>query len=360
MALVTALITGRCSYSIEDGGYDLARFRDDPELVSVPDGLRGIVPTNGEVARAISAPHDGRDLRFVVIGDTISDKNATFRTFIGEIAALDPRPAFIVHLGDRVVSPVVDYFGTYLKAISDPPCPILHVDGNHDVREEGERISRAFFGDKDLFFDRGDMRFVFMSDVRAKGKPGFSRDQLDWLEEVLKVPSPSRKFFFAHVPPKEPFRKYNPGLASFFTPRLENEAEFLDLLARHHVVLAAFGHRHIHASTVHNGVLMVITGGGGQRNFLEPAVDEPLFTKEKHYTVVDVPASGPLETFQGLLSCMGRGHEALSVSSFTQASPFASGGDIPVQTSRPGAVWAGPSPPADLRPRRSEGQAERR
>lgn len=316
MALLMALLTGRCSYSIEDGGFDLSRFREDPELVTVPDELRGIVPANGEAARAISARNDGRDLRFVVIGDTISDDNRTFRTFLAEIAALDPRPSFIVHLGDRVVSPVVEYYGTYLKAVSDPPCPILHVDGNHDVREEGERISRAFFGDRDFFFDKGDMRFVFMSDVRAEGDAGFSREQLDWLEDKLKAPSPPRKFFFAHVPPKTPFRRYSPGLAAFFAPRLVNEADFLDLLARYHVVLAAFGHRHIHASTVHNGVLMVITGGGGQRNFLEPAVSEPLFTKKKHYTLVDIPASGPLEPFQGVLSCVGRSHEILSAASF--------------------------------------------
>jgi hypothetical protein len=330
LPLIIALLTGRCSYSIEDGGYDLTRFREDPGLISVPDGLRGIVLTNGEAAQAISAQKGGPGMRFVIIGDTISDNNATFRAFLAEIAALHPRPSFIVHLGDRVVSPVVDYYGTYLKAIGDPPCPILHVDGNHDVREEGERISRAFFGDRDFFFDKGDTRFVFMSDVRKDGDPGFSREQLDWLEDKLKAPSPPRKFFFAHVPPKAPFKKFDPGLSSFFTPRLENEEEFLGILARHNVVAAAFGHRHVHASAVHNGVLMIITGGGGQRNFLEPAVAEPGFTKKHHYTLVDIPASGSHGTYEGILTCMGKGHEALSVSSFTQASSFANGGGISV------------------------------
>jgi len=337
MSLVIALITGRCAYSIEDGGYDLSRFRDDPALTSVPDGLRGLIATNAEAARAVAARPDNGNLRFVVIGDTISDKNRTFRTFLGEIATLEPRPSFIVHLGDRVVSPVVDYYGTYLKVVADPPCPILHVDGNHDVREEGERIARAFFGEKDFFFDKDGIRFVFMSNVRPTGKPGFSREQLAWLEAVLKAPSPARKFFFAHVPPREPFRKFNPGLAVFFTPRLENEAEFLDLLARHHVAMAAFGHRHVHATTIHKGVLMTITGGGGQRNFLEPDVKEPLFTKKKHYTLVDIPAAGPFEPFEGVLACVGKGHERLFASSFVQPSLLA-GGDLSVGL-RP---WPGP------------------
>ncbi len=344
LPLILALITGRCSYSIEDGGYDLSRFREDTELVSVPDDLRGVVPTNSEAVRAISAVHDGGDLRFVIIGDTISDKNKTFRTFLDEIAALDPRPSFIVHLGDRVASPVVDHYGTYLKAISDPPCPILHVDGNHDIREEGERISRAFFGDKDFYFDRGDMRFVFMSDIPKAGRrretSGFTRDQLDWLENKLKAPAPSRKFFFAHVPPRAPFRNISPGLASLslFTPELENEKEFLDLLARYHVVMAAFGHRHVHASRVYNGVLMVITGGGGQRNFLEPSVKEPRFTKKSHYTLVDIPRSGPSEPFESVLSCIGKGHETLSISSFTQTGLFANLRDIS------GALGSPPAP----------------
>jgi hypothetical protein len=334
MSLILALFTGRCSYSIEDGGYDLSRFREDTELISVPDDLKGIVPTNSDAVQAIPAVPDGRALRFVIIGDTISDKNETFRTFLGEIAALNPRPSFIIHLGDRVASPVVDYYGTYLKAISDPPCPILHVDGNHDVREEGERISRAFFGDKDFYFDRGDMRFVFMGNVpkagRRKEPSGFTREQLDWLADKLKAPTPSRKFFFAHVPPRAPFRKISPGLASLslFTPELENEKEFLDLLARYHVVLAAFGHRHVHASRVYNGVLMVISGGGGQRNFLEPTVKEPRFTKKSHYMLVDIPRSGPSEPFEGVLSCIGKGHETLFISSFIQASLFANRRDI--------------------------------
>lgn len=325
VSLIIALITGRCAYSIEDGGYDLSRFRDDPALTTAPDGLRGLVATNAEAARAVAARPDGGALRFVVIGDTISDKNRTFRTFLGEIATLEPRPSFIVHLGDRVVSPVVDYYGTYLKAIAAPPCPILHVDGNHDVREEGARISRAFFGEKDFYFDKDGIRFVVMSDVRPAGEPGFSRQQLAWLETVLEAPFPARKVFFAHVPPKEPFRRFAPGLAALFTPRLENESEFLDLLARHHVALAAFGHRHVHATTIYKGVLMTITGGGGQRNFLEPGVMEPLFTKKKHYTLVDIPASGPFEPFEGVLACVGKGHETLFASSFVQPSFLASG-----------------------------------
>jgi hypothetical protein len=347
MAFVIALFTGRCSYSLGDGGYDLSQFRENAALSSVPDGLRGVVLTNGEAARTISARNDGGDLRFVIIGDTISDDNRTFRDFLGEIATLDPRPSFIVHLGDRVVSPVVDYYGTYLKTISASPCPILHVDGNHDVREEGERISRAFFGDKDFFFDRDDMRFVFMSDVHGDGDFGFSREQLGWLEDKLKAPTPSRKFFFSHVPPKAPFKRINPGLSSLLTPRLENEAEFLDILARHNVVLAAFGHRHVHASVVHDGVLMLITGGGGQRNFLEPDVKEPRFTKKNHYTLVDIPASGSHEPFEGVLSCVGKGKEILSLSSFFQASPLANGGDISVALLPYPASAGGPFRPGD-------------
>jgi hypothetical protein len=344
MSLILALFTGRCRYSLEDGGYDLSRFRDDAGLTAVPGELRGLVPTNAEAAQTIAARDDGRDLRFVVIGDTISDGNRTFRAFLGEIAALTPRPSFIVHLGDRVVTPVVDYYGTYLKTIQDPPCPILHIDGNHDVREEGERISRAFFGDGDFFFDRGDMRFVFMDNVHGDRFFGFSREQLAWLDGVLGAPAPARKFFFAHVPPRTPFRKLSPGLVSLFTPRLENEAEFLDILARRHVVMAAFGHRHVHASRVHNGVLMVITGGGGQRNFLEPAVNEPRFTKKRHYTLVDIPASEPGDPFEGVLSCVGLRHEALSVTSFSQADMFA-GGDLSVALRPYAAPAAGPFRP---------------
>ena len=334
VSIILALLTGRCAYSIEDGGYDLSRFERDAGLTSVPVELRGLVATNEEAVRAIQSQEPGPDLRFVVIGDTVSDKNRTFKDFLGEIARLDPRPSFIVHLGDRVVRPVVKSYGAYLNAIQDPPCPILHVDGNHDIREEGGRISRAFFGDRDFSFDLGDMRFIFMDDNpehgRRGGEPGFSREQLDWLEAKLETPSPARKFVFAHVPPRAPFKKLSRGVASFFAPRLENEEEFLGLLARYNVVMAAFGHRHVHASSLHDGVLMVITGGGGQRNFLEPSVNEPRFSKKKHYTLVDIPAASPFGAFEGILSCVAKGYETLSVSTFAQPSLVAGARDGPV------------------------------
>lgn len=346
MALMLALLTGRCRYTLEDGGYDLSRFREDPDLVSVPEELRGLVPKNQEAAGAIQARNDGRDLRFVIIGDTVSDHNETFKGFLREIAALDPPPAFIVHLGDRVVSPVDKYFGAYLKVIADPPFPILHIDGNHDVREDGERIARAFFGDRDFFFDLDDKRFVFMGDSRAQGPHGFSREQLHWLEGVLGASAPARKFFFAHVPPRAPFKKIDPGLASLLTPAIENEKEFLDILVRHHVVLAAFGHRHVHASLVYQGVLMVITGGGGQRNILDPDVKEPLFTKKRHYTLVDIPRSAASSPFEGVLSCVGTGHETLFVSSFSQAG-LPAGGDLTVALRPYAASDLGPFRPGD-------------
>ncbi len=343
MLLAIALLLGRCTYSLGEKGYDLSRFRESPECVTAPDDLRGVVLTNGEAARRISAAHTGGALRFVVIGDTISDRNETFRTFLAEISDLNPRPSFVIHLGDRVVSPVVDYYGTYLKVIESPPCPILHVDGNHDVREEGDRISRAFFGERDFFFDLGDMRFVIMSNVHREEGFGFSREQLDWLEEKLEPPYPSRKFFFAHVPPKAPFKRITPGLASLFAPRLDNEDEFLDILSRHNVVMAAFGHRHIHASVVHDGVLMVITGGGGQRNFLEPSVEEPRFTKKNHYTLIDIPEAGPHMTLEGLLSCVGKGRETMFMTSFFQPSCFGNGGDAAVELRPSSGSGAGSS-----------------
>lgn len=320
MAMILALLAGRCRYRAENGGVDLSRFRNDPGLVTLPAAMTGLVLPNAEAVREIRDRDRGGALRFAVIGDTVSDHNETFKGFLREIAALDPPPAFIVHLGDRAVSPLAESFGAYLKAVADPPCPILHIDGNHDVREEGERMSRAFFGDRDFAFDLGDRRFVFMGNAYPRGRHGFSRGQLDWLEGVLAAPGASRTFFFAHVPPRAPFKRIDPGLASLFTPAIDNEAEFLDILARHGVVMAAFGHRHVHASLVYNGVLMVITGGGGQRNFLDPNVKEPLFTKKNHYTLVDLPVSAPGQPLQGVLSCMGQRHETIFVSSFSQPS----------------------------------------
>ena len=349
--VVVALSLAGLRYSVEKGGYDLTRFRRESSLTSVPKELRGLVASNPEAIRAILSEKRERGLRFAVIGDTASDHNAVFKDFLKEIAALEPRPSFIVHLGDRAVSPVIESYGAYLKDVQDPPCPIIHVNGNHDLREEGDRISRAFFGAGDFFFDEGDMRFIFMDDNpvhgRRGGHGGFSRAQLTWLEDKLKAPRPARKFFFAHMPPQAPFKKIDPGLAALFTPPLDNEKDFLDLLARYHVAMAAFGHRHVHASELYNGVLMVITGGGGQRNFFDPKVDEPLFTKMRHFTLVDIPDAASLGPLEGVLTCMGRDYRVLSEISFSQPSLSAGGGGValgPYYEPSRGMFGLGPNP----------------
>jgi len=344
--VILALFVGGRRYSVVTDGYDLSRFRQDASLTSVPDELRGLVASNRQAVRTILSQKRDRSLRFVIIGDTVSDDNVVFKDFLGEIAALEPRPSFIVHLGDRAASPIIESYGAYFKDIRNAPCPILHVNGNHDLREEGERISQAFFGARDFSFDRGDMRFIFMDDNPEQGRRGghgrFSPAQLAWLEDRLKAPHPARKFFFAHFPPQAPFKDIDPGPARLFTPPLENEKEFLDLLARYHVVLAAFGHRHVYASRVYDGVLMVITGGGGQNNFFDPQVDVPRFTKKNHYSVVDIPDATPAGPLEGILSCMGRDHETLSVLSFSQPALTAGAGSGPV------VLGPSPAPPSSL------------
>ena len=60
MSLILALFTGRCRYSLEDGGYDLSRFRDDAGLTAVPGELRGLVQSNAEAVGRSRLPASGR------------------------------------------------------------------------------------------------------------------------------------------------------------------------------------------------------------------------------------------------------------------------------------------------------------
>lgn len=325
LIITAAFFMGRCTYSVGDKRYDLSRFSESATAYSIPKELRGIIPSNQDVIEGIVRKHQGPELRFVVIGDTVSNKNRTFKSLLAGIAELEPSPSFIIHLGDRVLSPAHVHYGFYFETIKNFPAPILHVDGNHDIREEGDRISRTFFGERDFFFDLGDIRFIFMSNVHLGKGFGFSQGQMEWLEDKLDTPYPTKKLFFSHVPPKAAFREINPGISSLFTPKLENEDRFLDLLAEFNVAMAAFGHRHVHASKIYRGVLMLITGGGGQRNSLEPVVSEPRFTKKNHYVLVDM--SVPMEPggIEGVLSCMDKSNTPLFISSFFQVSPYAVG-----------------------------------
>lgn len=178
---------------------------------------------------------DGQPLfSFVVVADTHVNEsddvssspyatnrlaNARARHVFLDIAAMDPPPKFVVHLGD-MVHPVPslptfqDAVSCFKEIVAPVSVPVHLVPGNHDVgdkhvdwmpaeqvRESFLETYRAAFGPDYFAFDEGNMRFVIMNSLLLNsGLPDEAR-QREWMERQLADARDKRVFLFMHYPP---------------------------------------------------------------------------------------------------------------------------------------------------------------
>jgi 3',5'-cyclic AMP phosphodiesterase CpdA len=180
------------------------------------------------------APNGPRLFSFVVVADTHINEgdgvssspyhtnrlaNARARHVFLDIAAMDPPPKFVVHLGD-IVHPVpsLPTFGgavACFKEIASPvTVPVHLVPGNHDVGDKRVdwmpadqvcesflKTYRAAFGSDYFAFDEGNLRFVIINSLLLNsGLPDEVR-QRQWLETQLLQAQNKRVFLFMHYPP---------------------------------------------------------------------------------------------------------------------------------------------------------------
>jgi predicted phosphodiesterase len=342
LLLAAAVVLSSCTYAGKSRTYvPLLRQPGSPEIQK---GLEGIVRSNPEAIREIARGRDDRKapwLRFAVIGDTLSDHNRAYREMLAIMSSLSPAPEFIVHLGDFVANSL-ESCSYYLETIKDYPRPIIHVRGNHEADGGVARISGEIFGERDFFFDEAGVRFILMGSSRH----GMTGSRLEWLEDKLRAGHPSAKIFFSHEFPVEPFEEVFPGIYSLFARKRINEEKLLGLLERYDVPLAFFGHLHRHHQKVYRETVMVISGGGGQRNQLEASARHPFSSKRRHFTLIDLAAvkGAPL---QGVITCISRENVPLFMNSFSRRVPEgeASGADGKAGRKR---MLLAPYDPSDL------------
>lgn len=173
-------------------------------------------------------------LTFVVVADTHVNEdehtssspfetnhqaNSRARHVFAEIAAMDPSPAFVIHLGDIVhpvpslpgYQPAVENFNAIAKPLSVP----LHViPGNHDVGDKtidwmpADQVCddyldtyRAAFGEDFYAFDHGECRFVLLNSLLLNSGLDDEVRQREWLEAQLASAGEQRVFLFMHYPP---------------------------------------------------------------------------------------------------------------------------------------------------------------
>jgi 3',5'-cyclic AMP phosphodiesterase CpdA len=136
-----------------------------------------------------------------------------------DIAAMEPAPKFVIHLGD-IVHPVpsLPTFGDAVqcfKDIAEPvKVPVHLVPGNHDVGDKhvdwmpADQVCDAFlksyreaFGPDYTAFDEGNLRFIMMNSLLLNSGLPDEEIQKQWLLRQVDEARDKRVFLFMHYPP---------------------------------------------------------------------------------------------------------------------------------------------------------------
>jgi hypothetical protein len=228
---------------------------------------------------------EGQGFRFVVFGDSRSQFEL-WSAMVRHIDQLAPKPAFVIVLGDIVVSGHVEEFRDYyIPPLLETDIPYFVAIGNHDDGDEGQATEyRYLFGDNSLnyHFDHGGIRFVFMDNVTAV-QP-YDRT-LSWLDRVLsETPPGNGKLVFAHRPPAD-IEKW-----AYHAWSLEESRIFTETMTRRGVEHVFLGHIHAYSTATWNGVHYTVTGGGGAGLHDRYGPQGNVH----HYVIVDVLPDGRL------------------------------------------------------------------
>ncbi|MBK8065081.1 MAG: metallophosphoesterase [Betaproteobacteria bacterium] len=205
--------------------------------------------------------------------ETNARANGRARHAFAEIAALDPAPEFVVHLGD-IVNPMpglpvyADAAARFKDIVADLRVPLHLVPGNHDVGDksvdwmpadivtsEYVDLYRRTFGADYHAFDCGPLRCIVIDAQLLNSDLPEEAAQRDWLEAELAASAGRRVFLFTHYPPYVLSPEERGTYDNIDQP---GRAWLLELLRRHRVEALFAGHVHNFWYDVHGETEMYL------------------------------------------------------------------------------------------------------
>ncbi len=206
----------------------------------------------GRAARAQTV----ESFRFIHVTDThltATQNVEPIRHLVQEINGMMPRPDFVVDTGDITESGRQAEFDRFKEATSGLPIPFYAVPGNHDVRWAplGKEAFTQNFQRLYQSFDHGGCHFVLLdSTVLLEHWGHFDSAELRWLEADLKKQPNGTPvlLFFHHWIGRE-------------NPMIDNEEQFLRLIAPYNVKAMFIGHGHSDIQWKVNGIQCVMARG---------------------------------------------------------------------------------------------------
>jgi 3',5'-cyclic-AMP phosphodiesterase len=174
------------------------------------------------------------------------DPAATLTRALEKIAALERKPAFLLHTGDLTQLSKPKEFDDFDELTKAARLDLHCTPGEHDVLDEKngqaflDRYGKSTLGRGWRSFDQGGVHFVGLVnvlDLKAGGMGALGAEQLAWLANDLKRRSASTPIvLFAHIPLWEASPEWGWGT--------QGAAEALKLLARFGSVTVLNGHVH--------------------------------------------------------------------------------------------------------------------
>ena len=203
-----------------------------------------------------------RPFQFAVLGDN-RDGEKVYTQLIKDI--VERKPNFLIHLGDMIPNPHEREWQAFFEISKQMNLPFFPVAGNHDVgtTKRGAEIYRKQFslpeGKTYYAFRAGKILFVILDSEEWNAR--IIKDQRSWLEDTLSSSQETFKFVFLHRPLFPPKNSLKTGRA---LDKYPIERDDLHRLFVKTGVKAVFtGDDHRYNRTVKDGILYLISGGGG-------------------------------------------------------------------------------------------------
>ncbi len=212
---------------------------------------------------------------FVVIGDNRSGDDS-YRKIVSVI--VEKKPDFVINTGDLIPTPGDKKAWATFWELSKPiTMPYFLAVGNHDVNAKVPGSEKIYKAEVDLpgnelyySFNAGNSLFIVLDSSIADKEKRIIGEQYQWLEGVLANSRQRHTFVFLHHPLYTDPRKGHHRADSLDRyPETRDQLEAL--FARYKVTAVFAGHEHYYERRLVDGILHVITGGGGA----------PLYEKEE-------------------------------------------------------------------------------
>jgi len=218
-------------------------------------------------------PRQGRESTFFVVGDTQAltipgslDMELSRQRMTIEAIAEDPLPGdFLVHTGDLVESGNLPEYSGFFRLIAplSAKMPLFAVKGNHDDRSDlfieafGFPIAGRLHGTDWHHFATENALFVFLNlNFNSIQQVADTNRLLNLVLEEYR--SKKWKFVFTHQP------LYSNAAGGEETPF---RALFEPLFMKYGVDVVFSGHHHAYQRISRNGIMYVVSGGGGAAGY---------------------------------------------------------------------------------------------